>query len=317
MKISLIHLITNFRKFKSLIFSLNIRIAKFFYRNKKIKEHFIISNLKNISDDIEYKKDFTDFKIKLNEFMSLLKNSYEQSKSLTIYKFGDGDYFFLKRISTGSSKPGNSALSKDYHQINHNQFVENSKKNNVYTCEILKPNLEYFKKCFSKYPDYYAEFNYILVANKWIFKNFSSIGLIGAKEKLDIIKKLMNKKDYQNYIGISKFEHYIEIPQKYACDDPKKISYEVAEKLKNSNVKLYLCGLGLLKNYLLSQLPSYSKAIYLDIGTGIDALAGIIDPYRPYFGNWTNYQFKNTDIYKNIDFMQYDPNKDKLKKFID
>ena len=34
------------------------------------------------------------------------------------------------------------------------------------------------------------------------------------------------------------------------------------------------------------------NAIYLDIGAGIDALAGLIDPDRPYASSWINYQMK-------------------------
>lgn len=289
-----------------------------YYKKKKIKNHFIIKDLLNLDENIAYKKNhFTDFKIKLHEFMALLKQYYCSSACVTIYKFGDGDYFFLKRINIGSAKPGNRALSKSYDEINHDMFITNSKKNDIYACEIIQPNLKYFYKCFSKKPDYPAEFCYILIANKWIFKNFQSIGLIGAKEKLNIIKKLLGFEEYKKYLGIDDFKDYIDIPQRFACDNCYEVEKYVSKKLSKSDIKIYLCGMGHLKSFLLCNLKKYHNAIYLDIGAGIDALAGIIDKNRPYFGNWTNYQFKDKKVYENIDYMNYYEKDDISRKFID
>lgn len=305
-----------FKKFKNFISHNKTRFLVYIYKNKRIKKQFIIEDIINLDENIAYKKNhFNDFKIKLNEFKSLLKDNYNFS-SLTIYKFGDGDYFFLNKIEIGSATPGIRALSKNYNEISHSEFINNSKKNDIYTCEIINPNWGYFYKCFSKYPDYYAEFNYILIANKWIFKNFDSIGLIGAKEKLNIIKELIKRDEYQKFLGITRFSDYINIPQKFACDDPKYLENEIKRQLSQSKTKIYLCGLGHFKNYILCKLPSYHKAIYLDIGAGIDAIAGIINNKRPYFGNWINYQIKNKELYKNIDYMHYNSSEDKLKKII-
>ena len=126
----------------------------------------------------------------------------------------------------------------------------NLKKKRKAIIQELKPVLEKNKEILRIKKEYYDGDKYLLEQTE--------------QEKLDIIKELMKKKNYQNYIGISKFENYIEIPQKYACDNAIEVESEVAKKLMNSNVKLYLCGLGHLKNYLLCQLPSYNKAIYLE-----------------------------------------------------
>ena len=48
---------------------------------------------------------------------------------MTFYKFGDGDYFFLHQIEHGSAKPGVRALSKNYNEININDFLEGVLKN--------------------------------------------------------------------------------------------------------------------------------------------------------------------------------------------
>ena len=43
----------------------------------------------------------------------------------------------------------------------------------------------------------------------------------------------------------------------------------------------------------------------LDIGSGIDAIAGIIDKDRPYFNNWENFKLNQESFYKNIDYLQF------------
>ena len=43
------------------------------------------------------------------------------------------------------------------------------------------------------------------------------------------------------------------------------------------------------------------NGIFIDIGYGIDALAGIADYNRPYFGSWQNYKMSNYN-YSKIDF---------------
>ena len=69
-----------------------------------------------------------------------------------------------------------------------------------------------------------AEYGYGLVANKWLTKSFSGkIGLIGADEKIDLIKQLIQRKEYKEYLGLDNFNDYIKIPQKFACDNLDEI----------------------------------------------------------------------------------------------
>ena len=35
----------------------------------------------------------------------------------------------------------------------------------------------------------------------------------------------------------------------------------------------------------------------------MDALAGVVNLTRPYFGNWTNFQLKNQRIYSEVDYL--------------
>ena len=102
-----------------------------------------IVNSKFINPPKEYKiqDSYPYFAEHLSEFKTLLKNQVENELTVSYYKFGDGDYFFLKKESIGSAKPGNRALSKNYWRINHKEFVRGSKKNNYYVVCVLL-NLE-------------------------------------------------------------------------------------------------------------------------------------------------------------------------------
>ena len=60
-----------------------------------------------------------------------------------------------------------------------------------------------------------------------------------------------------------------------------------------------------MKSALLHRLKKYRDAVFLDVGSGIDALAGIIDHNRPYMGKWVNHRVHGFD-YDSLDILQYD-----------
>jgi hypothetical protein len=130
--------------------------------------------------------------------------------------------------------------------------------------------------------------------------------LIGAGSKLNIIKHLMEAPQYQEYLGLEKFEDYISLPQKFACDDLEATEKMVASQLMKSTSKIFLMGMGHVKSGLIHRLPKYRNAVFLDVGASIDALAGIIDVDRPFAGDWTNYQIDDVQLYKGIDFLAYE-----------
>ena len=74
------------------------------------------------------------FQEELEGFKSFLISMVNNKQSSTFYKFGDGDYRFLKQDPTGSAAPGKRALSKPYDQINHQQFTEGAQ--NVITIPV-------------------------------------------------------------------------------------------------------------------------------------------------------------------------------------
>ena len=250
---------------------------------------------------------FPDFQNGLEDFKNLLIKLVDSNQPSTFYKYGDGDYYFLKKIPAGSATPGRRALSKGYDEINHDLFVEGAQKCDYYTCEIYPENRANFREVIKRDIDFPAEYGYGLVTNKWLLKTFAGkIGLIGAGSKLNIIKNLMEAPQYQEYLGLEKFEDYISLPQKFACDDIDATEKMVAGQLMKSTSKIFLMGMGHVKSGLIHRLSKYRDAVFLDVGASIDALAGIIDVDRPYAGDWTNYQIDDVQLYKGIDFLAYE-----------
>ena len=247
------------------------------------------------------------FQSELTEFKDLLKKLVEDNVSKTFYKFGDGDYYFLKKQSVGSATPGRRALSKSYDEIDHDAFIKGAQECDYYTCEIYPENRVNFSDVIHRRIDFPAEFGYGLVTNKWLLQRFAgNIGLIGAGLKLNIIENLMEAPQYQDYLGLEKFEDYISLPQRFACDDLEATEKMVASQLVKSTSKIFLMGMGHVKSGLIPRLKKYRNAVFLDVGASIDALAGIIDVDRPYAGDWTNYQIDDVQLYKGIDFLAYE-----------
>ena len=250
---------------------------------------------------------YPKFQEELEEFKHLLIELVYLNEPKTFYKFGDGDYYFLNKIPTGSATPGRRALSKSYDEINHDAFVKGAQECDYYTCEIYPENRVNYIDVIQRRIDYPAEFGYGLVANKWLLKTFAGqIGLIGAGAKLNIIKNLMEAPQYQEYLGLEKFEDYISLPQKFACDDLEATEKMVASQLMKSTSNIFLMGMGHVKSGLIHRLSKYRNAVFLDVGASIDALAGIIDVDRPYAGDWTNYQIDDVQLYKGVDFLAYE-----------
>ena len=267
-----------------------------------------IDETNNLDSHVCFKNPSTypNFQEDLINFKSHLKELVDNNKSKTFDKFGDGDYHFLKKNEIGSAKPGNRALAKSYNEINHQEFIDGAQLNDYYTCEIYPENRQMFKEVITnKEVNYPAEYGYGLVSNKWFFKEFGGkIGLIGASEKLYLIEELMKYDEYKEYLGLDKFNDYIHFPQKYACDDINVVEEFVGKQLKESNSDIFLLGIGHSKSAILHRFKKYTNAVFMDVGAGIDNIAGCINIRRPYAGDWTNYRIKDYD-YSNIDYLKY------------
>jgi hypothetical protein len=241
------------------------------------------------------------------QFQRNFQNELKNGISKTYYKFGDGDYYFLKGIAAGSAAPGKRALSRKLTSRELELFRKNSLGADEYFCEIPPENREMFRDALPGVSiSYPGEIVYGLIANKWLLNLPNTrVGLIGSKPKLELIETLLEYEEYQEYLGIEKFHNYVKIPQKFACDDLELRLSEIKNQIDKSRCDLYFMGVGHLKSGIISELKKYSPSIFLDIGSGIDAIAGIIDRERPYFGGWINYRTKEFD-YNRLDYLQYE-----------
>ena len=277
--------------------------------------HSMHDNQKYLTD-ISYRPNFQE---ELNEFKNLIIDLENKKQGVSFVHFGDGDYFFLKKIPHGSAMPGKRALSIDYNNFDITPFKEGWKKADYHCIEVFeKDNMNKLQELYPGQNTLPTEFLYGLLMNKWFLKMFKGkIGLLGAGNKLELIKELMKHEEYQEYLGLTEFNDYIHIPQKYACDNLDNTIRIVKEQLENSNPDtfIYLYGVGHVKSGLIHHLPKIKNAIYLDVGAGIDALAGLIDPDRPFAAGWINHRMKDYN-YNNIDLLQYNKNTDKSLKYI-
>ena len=221
-------------------------------------------------------------------------------------KFGDGDHFFLTQQEVGSAKPGKRALSVPYSEIDIRPFEAGLDLADFVACEsVLKnlSNLEILRR--GKAADFPAEFLYASVANRWLTRTFQGrLGIIGASEKIGLIERLLEHDSYRDYLGIQDEIKLVRIPQKFACDNLENTIKLLTDQLDLAGDRTFLMGIGHVKFGLVEALKNYRGSQFLDVGSGIDALAGVIDVRRPYFADWTNFRFTNPDIYSEIDLLQ-------------
>lgn len=254
---------------------------------------------------------YPKFQSELADYQNELVKDFKSNSSYTSYKFGDGDYYFLKGIGIGSAAPGKRAVSRKLSKEELKPFQVGATLCDKYFCEIYPENREKFSEIMGKEKKFIpAEFNYGLIANRWIFEQFGgSIGIIGASEKIELIRELLTDSIYQEYLGMEKFTDYISIPQKFACDDLQQLEKSLESQLYNSTAKIFIFGIGHVKSGIAHKLTKIKSAIYLDVGSGVDAIAGVIDAKRPYFGDWVNHRIPRSFDYTKLDLLQLEESK--------
>jgi hypothetical protein len=268
---------------------------------------YYIPNTEYLNPPEEYSHSYLypDFQDKLDNYKTELMRKLQNNIPTSYYKFGDGDYYFLNQIATGSAKPGRRALKKPYSKLDMSPFIDGYLKNDTYASLITSQNITKFNDMFTKPIDVPSEIIYGLIANKWLFENANcKIGLIGAKPKIKIIQNLMRHDQYIDYLKLDSSNDYLYIDQTFACDNLNRTKKKLFNQVEKSDSDLYLLGIGHVKSGLLHELKSIKPAIYLDIGVGIDALAGLVNIYRPYFGKWKNFRLPNSKyLYRNVDIL--------------
>ncbi len=263
-------------------------------------------------------------------------------KARTFTRLSDGEYYFLSKRAVGSAAPGRRGSTLPFKQMEMGKHRFGILQNDYFSFSpelsyrrrfifyfLLHP--VFFTKPFLRRliklrdwkvlaslwtqlkllagnilgPSIPHEAMWSLVSSRWIFRAFpNQIGLIGNEHKMNLVKKLMEYPEYQKYLGTSHFTDYIAVPQKGAADRPDDLARKIGEQIENSSAKIFLIGMGHAKAGLLYQLRNYTDAVLIDVGTGIDAIAGCVSQERPHFADWVNYRIKGY-AYEAIDQMDY------------
>ncbi len=254
-------------------------------------------------DGIEYNNPtfWPTFQEDYQTFLNIIK----QNKNCVIMRIYDGELLFLQRKKVGNIPKRH--CSQDLRTKDLELFKQGV--NNVdYLCIQLNINfMTEYKNQFHRKIDFPMEFCYGIVMNKWIFTQFpkDEIALIGGYEKMRIIRDLMKYKEYKEYLGIQSFTDYISVPERYASNEPEQVLEQIKPFIKNSKAKIFLFGIGIVKLAIAPLFKDIKQATFIDIGSGMSALAGFASINRPYHGSWINHRMKNYD-YKEIDIMDGD-----------
>lgn len=273
---------------------------------------FLINKPKNYNEDIniQFYQSVWSQNSKYEEFKNFILDLVNNKESKTFYKFSDGEYYWLTNNQIGSVQSGKRDSNTTKRDLR--PFQEGVLKCDYLMCQLLNRHVEWFSSYFNRDFDFPVDYVYSLVSDKWFTRTFNGkIGIIGADNKLDLIKSLCEKEEYLKYLEFDGFTDYIKVPQKYLCDNIDSVELEIAESLRNSSSDIFLIGIGHAQQALLHRLKKYKNAVYIVIGSGVDAYAGIQDNTRPYMGDWINYQLKNFDYSKVDVWSPYDN-----KKFI-
>ena len=288
---------------------MKLAMEKIWFAFHPYSKLYHIAGTKNLNKNLAYSDNKSEprFQDHLEKFQDEVEEVVRKKQSYSYYKFGDGDFYFLKAIPRGSAKPGNRAISKPLKDEDMETFRTNSALCDRYMCEIPQENRNLFIETFpDRKIDYPAEIAYGLIANKWFTSAFpEQLGVIGADVKVDLLHLLMTYPEYQEYLELKQFASYLKIPQKFACDNYLDVFTSLKNQILSSDCRLFLAGVGHIKSAILAPLAKETGSVIIDIGSGIDALAGVISNHRPYFAGWTNFQAIQEFDYSKIDYLQY------------
>jgi hypothetical protein len=258
-----------------------------------------------------FREDYTRLKI-------LLQTNVINSIPTVILRIFDGEFYFLEGQKVGNV--GSRHISRNITQNDIDTFKQGFLNADYVSTQIYEDQLEKYHRLFPyRKIDFPMELIYSLVANKWLFETFKEqgIGIIGGSEKIRVIKELMKHKEYREYLRMDDYDFtdYIEVPERFSCDDPKHIEEKIGEQLIKSKSKLFIFGIGIGKLAVAHTFKKYSPSVFLDVGCGISALAGTTSIERPYFGSWINYRLKDYD-YRGVDPIDYRDTQGKNEKLI-
>ncbi|WP_419168983.1 hypothetical protein [Halobacteriovorax sp.] len=262
----------------------------------------------NVADNLYFKNPFMisgTYSYKLLKTIILLNERLNSKTPFSLVRLGDSEMLFLNGKMVGNIVK-RSFLNNDISRYNLEHYREKTNEND-FICIPDNYSLNRFLSDmkFSKDLSISTENIYQLIATKIFFNQLKSkkIGIIGAKEKVDIIKSLVKYKKYREYVNIDNIVEYIGVPQKGASTDHEKTQRMIEDQM-TGDADIYLVGMSVAKLVIQPSLRDKYQKSFIDIGVGIDAMAGVIPNSKSYFGNWINFRIKDYD-YSNINFFQY------------
>jgi hypothetical protein len=230
----------------------------------------------------------------------------KSKEGYTIVRVSDGEANFLRGIIKGNTASRHFTTGKQPTKEYISIFKQGLLGCDSIHIEMYKDMPSIFRKIygydvFSEIP---FECIYALVSSRKIFNNTYKIGIIGADNKINIIKKLLEHEEYRSYVGRDHFDSYVSVPERGSTNDVETVYKSICEQM-SPDIDIYLVGIGISKMAILSKLKENNKAVFIDVGCGISALAGLVSNDRPYFNNWVNFRLKGFD-YSGLDTMDAD-----------
>jgi len=280
--------------------------------------NYFIDGTKNICERELEGREYNDpsyypnFQKKIDWFKKLLLDKHKKKESLVVLRVFDGEFYFLdmQKIGNVARRHCSKELTEEFVK----KFKDGCYKVDILSTQLYEDKIPHFQRLFpNKKIDLPMEIIYGLFANKWLLETFKNkIALIGGNEKMDVIKKLMEHQEYRDYIHNDYFLDYISVPEKYSSDDPDKLLIQLEDKIKKSKAAVFFYGIGIAKMAIAYKFKEFKKALFIDVGCGISALAGTCAIERPYFGDWINYRLEKYD-YSKMDKMDFKKEKDNIK----
>jgi hypothetical protein len=239
-----------------------------------------------------------------NNIFNEIEDSLKNNRPFSVIRSGDGEAYFLQEKYIGNIVKRHLTV-KDIN-IDTEIWIKKYLRNDIITYDANLSLRRLWTPIVGKdvIKDYYPlHVVYALIANRDIFSILKDkkIGLIGSIKKLNIISELMNHKQYRDYTKISEIQSYIGIPDVGACNYPDKILNDILKKSAKNPCDIYFVAAGISKIYFMSELRDKLNCIVIDIGSGMDALAGIIPKDRHCFGKWVNYKIQKNAIESGFD----------------
>lgn len=239
------------------------------------------------------------------EFQEQILRAYRGDSSFTLIRINDGEYYFLTNRDHGNVLPG-----RRHFRIQHDESFRQLFWEGFQDADLVGVGLNWaWRDDFigrHTISNMFIPHEYVMisVASRWLITSLNSLGLIGAQPKLELVRRLLQYPEYCSYLGREAFDAFIPTPQLFAGDSPDELAHYLTARVQESSCRAFLVGMGIAKLAVLSQVAKSTGRVFIDVGTGIDALAGVVNPERPYMGSWRNFQLDEPSLYRDIDYCQ-------------